>query len=134
MNPPNNRRLPGSPAEWFVHAQSDLSLARTGRDQKDVLPEQICFHAQQTVEKALKAILLAGRVDFPLTHDLEEILEIVEQCGIAIPAEIGQVGLLTPYAVEARYPGYSGAISSEDVDEAIRLAEQVLAWARLAVR
>lgn len=134
MNPPHRKRLPGSAAEWLVHAQSDLSLARGGRDRRDVLPEQICFHAQQAVEKALKAVLLDRHVDFPLTHDLEEILEIVEQCDIAIPAEIGQVGLLTPYAVEARYPGYWEEISAGDVDEALKLAEQVLAWAKRAIR
>ena len=60
MNPPEKKRLPASPEEWLVHAKSDLKLARLGKESKDVLPQQICFHAQQAVEKAFKAVLLLG--------------------------------------------------------------------------
>jgi HEPN domain-containing protein len=37
---------------------------------------------------------------------------------------------LDTYAVEARYPGYEEDITPEQVDEAIRLAESVVTWAR----
>jgi len=40
------------------------------------------------------------------------------------------IDALTPYAVETRYPGYLEAISEEDVTEAIKLAENLLAWAK----
>ena len=42
---------PGSPQEWLDHAISDLALARLGLEANEVLPEQVCFHAQQAVEK-----------------------------------------------------------------------------------
>ena len=67
MNPPEKKRLPASPEEWLVHAKSDLKLARLGKESKDVLPQQICFHAQQAVEKSFKAVLLLNKIDFPLT-------------------------------------------------------------------
>ncbi len=128
MNPPAKKRLPASPEEWLIHAQSDLKLARLGLNQ-DVLPEQICFHAQQAVEKAIKSVLLFHKVDFPFTHDLQDLLEIFEIAGIPIPSELSDISVLTPYAVETRYPGYWGEISEDDVSEAVSFAEKAINWA-----
>ena len=129
MKLPLEHGPPGSPKDWLAHAESDLNLARVAREQKDVLPEQTCFHAQQTAEKALKAVLLFKGIDFPLVHDIEELLELAKQNGLALPREVSDAGTLTPYAVEARYPGRLEEITSSDVDEAIHLAEAVLRWA-----
>lgn len=119
----------GSPKDWLAHAESDLTLARIAREQKDVFPEQTCFHAQQAAEKALKAVLLFKRIEFPLIHDIEELLELVKQNDLPFPKEVNDAGLLTPYAVEARYPGHLEEITPSDVNEAIRLGETVLKWA-----
>ncbi|HYA26679.1 MAG TPA: HEPN domain-containing protein [Thermodesulfovibrionales bacterium] len=113
----------------MAHALSDLNLARLGQEQEEILHEQICFHAQQAVEKALKAVLLFKKVDFPLTHDLDELLDIAEKAGITLPPDMMDVGLLTPYAVETRYPGYWEEITEQDVDDAIKLARKTLMWA-----
>lgn len=43
--------MPVSPEEWLIHAVSDLKFAKLGRKDSDILYEQICFHAQQAVEK-----------------------------------------------------------------------------------
>lgn len=65
---------------------------------------------------------------FPLTHDLEELLELAEQGGIEFPSRLQEVGSLTPYAVETRYPGDWQEISNEEVEEAIDLADQMVDW------
>jgi HEPN domain-containing protein len=44
------------------------------------------FHAQQSVEKALKAVLTARRATFPRTHNLEELGLLVAESGIGLPA------------------------------------------------
>lgn len=129
MKPHDKKRLPASPEEWMSHAISDLNLARLGQESDDILHEQICFHTQQAVEKALKAVLLFSKIDFPLTHDLDELVDILEHAGIPLPPDIMDVGILTPYAVEIRYPGYWEEITEQDVDEAIKLAKRVLTWA-----
>ena len=49
---------PGSPTDWLRHAYSDLALASI-TPSSQILLEQLCFHAQQAAEKALKAILVA---------------------------------------------------------------------------
>lgn len=122
------QRIPASPEDWLAHARSDLRLARIGMGQ-DVLPEQICFHAQQAVEKAFKAVLLFHRIDFPFTHDLEELITTFELAGLKLPSDLQDAGVLTPYAVESRYPGYWGDISEADVAAAVTLAEKAIAWA-----
>lgn len=132
MTPPPRKGFLASPSEWLAHGRSDLAFARLGLNQ-DILPEQICFHAQQSVEKALKAVLLHEGIDFPFTHDLEALLDTLSAAGIEVPDELQDVGLLTPYAVETRYPGFWGEIGEADVHEAIGLADKVLTWAETRV-
>ncbi len=36
----------------------------------------------------------------------EELIEVCEEAGIALPEDLKEVDILTPYAVETRYPGY----------------------------
>ncbi|ODS30401.1 MAG: HEPN domain protein [Candidatus Scalindua rubra] len=128
MNQPAKRRTPTTPEDWITHALSDFKLAQLGKENEDVLHEQTCFHTQQAVEKALKAVLLFCKIDFPLTHDLEELIDILEKAGISLPPEIMDIGILTPYAVETSYPGHWEEITMHDVEEAISLAENVLKW------
>lgn len=128
MTPPSKRPVEPQPGPWLAHARSDLALAKLGL-RADVLPEQLCFHAQQAVEKAFKAVLLHRRVDFPFTHDLSELLDTLARAGIAMPAAFADADALTPYAVETRYPGFWGEVSEDDVVEALRLAEDVVRWA-----
>ena len=123
-----HRRV-GSPEKWLAHAQSDLNLARLAKNHKSVLPEQACFHAQQACEKALKAVLLFEKREFPLVHDIEVLLEIVKDGGLRVPKEVRGAGALSPYAVEARYPGYDEDVTPSDVEEAIRLAVSTVEWA-----
>ncbi|MDD5434754.1 MAG: HEPN domain-containing protein [Nitrospira sp.] len=88
----------------------------------------MCFHARQAVEKAFKAVLLFHKIDFPFTHDLEELLDTFETAKIPIPSNLLNVGILTPYAVETRYPGYWGEITETDISEAIKFAEDTIKW------
>lgn len=74
MSPPKRHRLPGSPEEWMEFAASDLQLARIAAADTAIRPEQACFHAQQSAEKAMKAVLRAHGAEFPLTHDLDLLL------------------------------------------------------------
>lgn len=130
---PNSNPEIGSPEEWLRHAQSDLNLARLASHQPDVLPEQACFHAQQATEKAVKAVLLYRRIVFPFTHDIEELLELAKQGGVTLPSDVAESGVLTPYAVETRYPSSLEDIEPVQVDEAIRVAEHVVQWAAALV-
>ena len=72
----------GDAKEWLAHAAADLHYARLGQKDSAALASLIAFHAQQAIEKALKAVLVRGGVEFPKTHDLEELLELIEGAGV----------------------------------------------------
>ena len=61
------------------------------------------FHAQQAVEKSLKAVLSAHGVEFRRTHDLLTLLDLLQDNGLPAPPAADWVDELNPYAVEARY-------------------------------
>ncbi len=119
---PPEYRDPTDPAEWLRRARSNRARARADRGVPDVLYEDLCFDAQQAVEKSLKAILVHRKVSFPKTHAVSDLLTLVHQSGIEVPGEIRQAGALTEYAVEARYPGLFEDVTQEDYVEAIDLA------------
>ena len=116
------------------HADSDLRLARMAAGDESIRREQVCFHAQQAAEKAIKAVLLSRGIEFPLTHDLEELLEIAEDGGLALPDQVREAGLLTPYAVETRYPGHWAEIAGAEQEKALRVAESTVAWANRTIK
>lgn len=79
---------PGTPAQWLRYANADLVLARIA------LPEgatyaQLCCHAQQAAEKAIKAVLVHRLVPFPRTHSIERLLGYSRQSCLARAIESG---------------------------------------------
>ncbi|MGA2442518.1 MAG: HEPN domain-containing protein [Tepidisphaeraceae bacterium] len=63
------------------------------------------FHAQQCVEKYLKAQLQEAGVIFPHTHDLVNLLNLVLPAQPLWTVLKSSATILTQYAVKARYPG-----------------------------
>ena len=106
----------GSPHSWLAHAKSDLRITQICRSDSGVLPNQTVFHAQQAAEKAIKAVLLEHKIRFPRTHDLGELIVLIQQHTVMWPFAPNEVEALSPFAVETRYP-----------DELIRLAKMRLA-------
>jgi HEPN domain-containing protein len=87
-----------------------LRLAERDRDAFEVLSASgsaahaaAGFHAQQAVEKALKALLCLRDIDFPRTHDLESLLTRLTGSGPIPPYAGPRLRPLTPYAVDFRY-------------------------------
>ena len=117
----------GSPADWIYRANSDLALAKSPASDAIAL-EDLCFHAQQAAEKSIKAVLLAGGIPFPKTHNLDALIDLLPS-GVPLPPEDVQVLRLTEYAVTTRYPGMDEPVTEEEYREAVRLAESVVKWA-----
>lgn len=61
------------------YAKSDLDAAHILLEQGDFFPRQICFMSQQAGEKALKAVLVFLEINFPHTHDLDRIRELIPE-------------------------------------------------------
>jgi HEPN domain-containing protein len=78
------KRLPPTdPREWLNRARSNLALARS--ETVGVCLEDLCFEAQQAAEKAVKAVFVHHAITFPYTHDLQDLLDLLERNGIKIP-------------------------------------------------
>jgi HEPN domain-containing protein len=130
---PEDRPVPGSAEDWLARAEGDLALARVALP-KGAFYEDLCFHAQQAAEKALKAVYQYYGKRFRYTHDLEELIFDLRNQGLTVPPEVEDAALLTPYASEARYPGLSEPVTDEEYREAVRQAEAVVNWARETIK
>lgn len=122
---------PGSPADWLRHAYSDLALAGIAPLPK-ILLEQLCFHAQQATEKALKAILVAYNIPVPRTHNLRTLFDLLP-ADVSVPSDIQEAAGLSDYAVASRYPGVSEPVEAEEYREAVDMAEAVVCWAEQVI-
>jgi len=114
---------------WLSFAREDLAAARAVR--REGLSNQACFHAQQCVEKCLKAMLAQSDLLPPKTHS---ILELVNRLASeSLPAPPAALTELDDYYIPTRYPdALPGALpdglpSREDAERAVMLADQVLA-------
>jgi len=88
------------------------------------------FHAQQAVEKLLKAYLAHKGAEFPFTHNLSRLVDLCAEVDASFQALIPIVEPLTPYAVELRYDTDfwpTGQEASEARDSAIAARNFVLA-------
>ena len=128
---PPERPEPGSAGDWLRYAVGDLELAKMC-GLPNVLLESLCCHAQQCVEKALKAVLVAYHVPVLKTHNIGLILDLVSE-HTAIPKGLEDAAILTDYAVMCRYPGDVEPIGQPEYERALCLADKVLNWARHVV-
>lgn len=128
---PTERLPPDDPGEWLNRARSNLAYAHT------VLPgtylEDPCFQAQQAAEKAVKAVLIAFGVEFPYSHNLGHLLDLVSERGVRITGAVADAAELTKYAVVTRYPGVVGPLSEAEYRRAAEIATAVVRWAEAEV-
>jgi HEPN domain-containing protein len=115
-------------------ARDMLTLAERDRDAMAVLAAAgnidfsvIGFHAQQSVEKAFKAVMAIRGITFPRSHDLIELQAIFLFNDIACPLPAETLEALNPYAVNSRYNLESDELLNES--EAATAVAVCLAWA-----
>jgi HEPN domain-containing protein len=84
-------------------ARQDLYMMRAHQNDPHVSDETWGFHAQQAVEKLLKAILSYRQVQYPFTHRLRVLAELLHEAGADLPECFEPLLDLTPYAAELRY-------------------------------
>ena len=109
--------------EWISKAEKDYRVANREFFTEDPVYDAVCFHAQQCVEKYLKALLQENNIYFEKIHDLDVL---VEKCKTIIPELLSlKEGLvqLSAFAVEVRYPGVEA--KKEDAEISISVMEKV---------
>jgi HEPN domain-containing protein len=118
---------------WLVYADEDLRLARHGLTLATGCPYRlIAYHAQQCVEKHLKAYLLFHQVDFPYTHNIARLLELCPPQG-AWAETLRDAEELTPFAITARYPAEDEDVTEAETRRAMDIATHVRQVVRVAL-
>jgi len=120
---------PTDPLTWLARARSNLKIAESGSDWPGVFLEDLCFDAQQAAEKALKAVCVHHALDFPKTHSLVILMDILESASLEVPPEVKAADGLTSYAVQARYPGWGEDVTEGEYQRTLELARRVVSWA-----
>jgi HEPN domain-containing protein len=111
-------------AEWITKAEGDYATAeREFRARRRPNYDAVCFHAQQTIEKYLKAFLQEQGAIFPKTHSLIELLEIALPFDKSLELQRELLVQLERYAVRYRYPGESA--DKDEARAALRAAKVV---------
>ena len=89
--------------EWLAYSKRDLDSANHLLGMKPIPLEIICFHCQQSAEKALKAFMVEHKIEVIRTHDLKLLRKIC--CDVSDFSVIEtECSRLTPYAAQSRYP------------------------------
>jgi HEPN domain-containing protein len=114
----------------LVKAASDLSAARALASDPAQHDDVVGFHAQQAVEKSLKAVLAVRGFEIPRTHDLDLLTRLVSPGVAELPNELGDAKRLSPWAVATRYDEVEATL---DRERALAIAESSLTWARSVV-
>lgn len=111
--------------QWIEKAEHDLKNAEHTLTLEEDCPfDTICFHAQQCAEKYLKALLVSQSLDFPKTHDLRILVQLVLSKR-SLTLNIAEVLKLNRYSIESRYPGEWDLIARSDAEEAVTIAQRV---------
>ena len=111
-------------ARWLRYAEEDLITAEILLEQPHLPPRQSCWYAQQATEKALKAVLIFLEIDFPRTHDLNVLRNLVPDSW-ELKAAHSELASLTGWAAEARYPSDMPEATNADAFKAVEQARTV---------
>lgn len=84
-------------------AAQDIAVLQKLINDPTINTETLGFHAQQAAEKLIKALLVLGEHDYPRTHDLSLLLDLLAAVDVRLPEALLTVENLTPFATVFRY-------------------------------
>ncbi|MGC1166007.1 MAG: HEPN domain-containing protein [Solirubrobacterales bacterium] len=109
---------------WLELACGDLVTAEAAQKEWRVPARNVAFHAQQAVEKAIKAALVLEGKAAPRSHDLDDLRNRLPP-GWRIKSTHRDLSRLTQYAVEARYPDDLPPINKLQSSASLRQAQTI---------
>lgn len=119
--------------EGAAKAEEDyLTLEILTRQRRKRIHNSVCFHAQQCVEKYLKALLVSHKIPIRKTHDLGELTDTLRSYEPAIALIADLSDQLTPYAIENRYPGEDA--TGREAKSACKAAREIRRFARARLK
>ena len=116
-------------ALWLAKAHSDLSnIDIILLSNREKLPlDTVCFHAQQAIEKALKALLAFHGRDLSRSHDLVKLLNDVRDLIPELLDYTEALETISEYGVGVRYPDFFYEPSLDEAHRSYAVAVKVVA-------
>ncbi len=111
--------------QWLEKVRLDLRSAELAMAVDPPLVEDVCFHSQQAVEKALKAFLIHRDVEFEWTHRIRYLLNLCAEDDVSFEQWRTEAEPLTEYAVQFRYPHPEPAPAASEGQAALNVAQRV---------
>lgn len=109
--------------QWLRYAGDDLRTAEMLLEESGI-PRISCFHAQQAAEKSIKAIFVFLQVDYPFTHNLDRLRDLLPE-GWAVKRDFPDLASLSEWAVEPRYPGDLKEATQQEAEAAVEQARNI---------
>ena len=125
MRPPEERFRRRLVEQWVAKGQTDLQAAETLFSHDPALLYPSCFFSQQAAEKYLKALLTWHQIEFPKTHVLGELLDLLGKVEPSVAGALADATALSPYSVEVRYPNDLPEPDAAEAKAALHLARKV---------
>jgi HEPN domain-containing protein len=113
-------------------AKADAIAVRELAGNPDITDEILGFHAQQAIEKWLKAVIAVRRLPETRIHDIGRLVQILENDGAQLPPTADRLDELTIYAVPLRYDELLDA-EPLDREDTVALVDEVDHWASMAL-
>lgn len=125
MKPPEERARRQLVGQWLRKAATDIEAAESLLSREPPLLYPSCFFCQQAAEKYLKGLLTWRQVEFPKTHVIGDLLDLLAKADASLAESLCDATTLNPYGVEVRYPGDLPEPSSAEATAALDLAKKV---------
>lgn len=109
--------------ELLRKADNDLIAAKAILATGEAL-DTVCFHAQQAVEKSIKAVLALHDIPYPRRHDLAELMALVKPVAAELLPFEHDITSMTPFAVDIRYDNEFEP-SKDKAEESLEIATKV---------
>jgi len=112
-------------SKLFEMAEKDFRALMNMTDESLFDIEIFGFHAQQTVEKLLKAWLSTVGIKYEKTHDLQVLVSLLKDNKYKLPSELEDLENLTDFAVSYRYDVFDNVDASLERQKVIDKIQQL---------
>ncbi|MCL2319507.1 MAG: HEPN domain-containing protein [Treponema sp.] len=117
---------------WLERAESSYELSKA-KINPNIYFEDLCYQAQQAVEKSFKGLLIFFGKEPEFTHNIGILLKEIAKY-TEIPDNITESINLTNFAVQTRYPGEYTRVTKEEFEYATKVAKDSLDWVRKIIK
>jgi len=118
--------------ELLAIAKQDLETARLLLGTELKRKENILFHIEQAIEKAIKSTLCKLQIPVPLVHELSILVDKLPEAHTPPRAE--ELVDLTQFATIRRYEEGKAEITKEEISAAYDLGFQIVQWAAKIIK